>query len=166
MMLPERKQILVVDDEPNLRRVLSAQLDRDGYDVHTAEDGAQGLAILEEHHIDLVITDLRMPKVDGMELLRRALALDPELPVVMITAHGTVDNAVEALKTGAFDYVTKPFDQVEVRTIVRKALRTRDLSAADASRAAQAPEEGARYGIIGQSAGILELYAVLDRVAD
>src|SRR6187551_3072531 len=166
IMLPERKQILVVDDELNLRRVLAAQLERDGYDIHSAEDGEEALAVLREHHIDLVITDLRMPKLDGMELLRRVVELDEELPVVMLTAHGTVDNAVEALKTGAFDYITKPFDQVEVRTIVRKALRTRDLSAADASRAAQAPQEGARYGIIGQSTGILELYAVLDRVAD
>jgi two-component system, NtrC family, response regulator AtoC len=165
MMLPERKQILVVDDEPNLRRVLSAQLDRDGYDVHTAEDGEQGLAILEEHHIDLVITDLRMPKVDGMALLRRALELDPDLPVVMITAHGTVDNAVEALKTGAFDYITKPFDQAEVRAIVRKALRTRDLASAEATRPDRAAPE-ARYGIIGKSASILQVYAVLDRVAD
>jgi DNA-binding NtrC family response regulator len=166
-MLPEHKQILVVDDEPNLRRVLSAQLERDGYDVHTAEDGEQALSILKEHHIDLVITDLRMPRIDGMELLRRAQKIDAELPVVMITAHGTVDNAVEALKTGAFDYLTKPFDQVEVRTIVAKALRTRDLSATEASRPFhEIPVEGARYGIIGQSASILDLYAVLDRVAD
>jgi nitrogen regulation protein NR(I) len=166
-MLPEHKQILVVDDEPNLRRVLSAQLERDGYDVHSAEDGEQALAILKEHHIDLVITDLRMPRIDGMELLRRAQKLDAELPVVMITAHGTVDNAVEALKTGAFDYLTKPFDQIEVRTIVAKALRTRDLSATEASRPFhEIPVEGARYGIIGQSPSILDLYAVLDRVAD
>ncbi|MES1185970.1 MAG: sigma-54 dependent transcriptional regulator [Myxococcales bacterium] len=166
-MLPEHKQILVVDDEPNLRRVLSAQLERDGYDVHTAEDGEQALGILKEHHIDLVITDLRMPRIDGMELLRRAQKIDAELPVVMITAHGTVDNAVEALKTGAFDYLTKPFDQVEVRTIVAKALRTRDLSATEASRPFhEIPVEGARYGIIGQSPSILDLYAVLDRVAD
>jgi nitrogen regulation protein NR(I) len=165
-MLPERKQILVVDDEPNLRRVLTAQLERDGCDVHTAEDGEQALSILREHHVDLVITDLRMPKLDGMELLRRVVAMDDELPVVMLTAHGTVDNAVEALKTGAFDYITKPFDQAEVRTIVRKALKTRDLSSVEASRTAHAEDGGARYGIIGQSAGILELYAVLDRVAD
>ena len=165
-MIPERKQILVVDDEPNLRRVLSAQLERDGYDVHTAEDGEQALNILKEHHLDLVITDLRMPKVDGMELLRRAMAIDDELPVVMITAHGTVDNAVEALKTGAFDYLTKPFDQAEVRAIVRKALRTRDLSAAEATRQESDTHEAARYGIIGQSPSILDLYAVLDRVAD
>jgi two-component system, NtrC family, response regulator AtoC len=166
MMLPEKKQILVVDDEANLRRVLSAQLARDGYEVHAAGDGEAGLSILREHHIDLVITDLRMPKIDGMELLRQALRMDPELPVVILTAHGTVDNAVEALKTGAFDYITKPFDQAEVRTIVRKALRTRDLAGIEASPE-EAPEgAGARYGIIGESDPILGVYAVLDRVAD
>ncbi|MGC4067798.1 MAG: sigma-54 dependent transcriptional regulator [Polyangiaceae bacterium] len=165
-MLPEKKQILVVDDEPNLRRVLSALLARDGYDVETAEDGAQALEVLAEHHIDMVITDLRMPRVDGMELLRQALTMDPELPVVIITAHGTVDNAVEALKTGAFDYITKPFDQTEVRTIVKKALRTRDLAANEATRPEQDGSTENRYGIIGRSNGIKELYAVLDRVAD
>jgi nitrogen regulation protein NR(I) len=167
MMLPEKKQILVVDDELNLRRVLSAQLVRDGYDVQTAEDGEQALQVLREHHIDLVISDLRMPKVDGMELLRRALEMDDALPVVIITAHGTVDTAVEALKTGAFDYITKPFDQDEVRTVVRKALKTRDLSATEATRAEPAEiQEGYRYGIIGKSPGIQDLSAVLDRVAD
>ena len=172
-MLPEKKQILVVDDEANLRRVLSAQLSRDGYEVHTAEDGEAGLAFLKEHHIDLVITDLRMPKVDGMDLLRAALRDDPSRPVVMLTAHGTVDNAVEALKTGAFDYMTKPFDQNEVRIIVKKALRTRDLASADASRdpasvtSGAAPREGAaRFGIIGESPPILDVYAILQRVAD
>ena len=164
-MLLEGKQVLVVDDEPNLRRVLSAQLSRDGYDVHTAEDGAQALAVLAEHHIDLVITDLKMPGVDGMELLRSALKLDAELPVVMITAHGTVDNAVEALKLGAFDYITKPFDQGEVRTIVKKALKTRDLAAREASPPSVHTGE-ARYGIIGSSASITELHSVLNRVVD
>jgi two-component system response regulator AtoC len=165
-MLPERKQILVVDDELNLRRVLRAQLERDGCDVHTAEDGEQALSLLRENHIDLVITDLRMPKLDGMELLRRVAAMEDAPPVVMITAHGTVDTAVEALKTGAFDYITKPFDQDDVRTIVRKALRTQDLSSAEATRPVPGGPESGRYGIIGQSAGLLELYAVLDRVAD
>ncbi|HTJ80362.1 MAG TPA: sigma-54 dependent transcriptional regulator [Polyangiaceae bacterium] len=168
MIPPERKQILVVDYEANLRRVLSAQLTRDGYDVHVAEDGEAGLAFLREHHIDLVITDLRMPKVDGMDLLRAALRDDAARPVVMITAHGTVETAVEALKTGAFDYLTKPFDQDEVRIVVKKALRARDLAEADASRDEEprSGREDARFGIIGQSAPILELYNVLERVAD
>jgi two-component system response regulator AtoC len=161
-MLPERKQVLIVDDEPNLRKILSAQLTRDGYDVLTAEDGEQGLHLLREHHIDLVITDLKMPKVDGMTLLKRALEIEPELPVVLITAHGTIDTAVEALKRGAFDFVTKPFDKDEVRQIVAKALKTRELRGADATPA----PSGARFGIIGSSQGIAELYAILERVAD
>src|SRR5258706_3721589 len=160
MMLPEKKQILVVDDEANLRRVLTAELSRDGYEVHSARDGDAGLAVLRDHHIDLVITDLRMPKMDGLELLRQALRSDPELPVVILTAHGTVDNAVEALKTGAFDYITKPFDQAEVRTIVRKALRTRDLAGTEATRE-EGSSAGARFGIIAESDAILGIYAVL-----
>src|SRR6185312_17335647 len=171
-MLPEKKQVLVVDDEANLRRVLSAQLARDGYEVHTAEDGEAGLAFLKEHHIDLVITDLRMPKLDGMDLLRGALRDDPSRPVVLLTAHGTVDNAVEALKTGAFDYITKPFDQNEVRVVVKKALRTRDLANHDATRDPVLPppaatkDSAASFGIIGESPPITDVYSVLRRVAD
>ena len=170
-MLPTKPQVLVVDDEANLRRVLAAQLARDGYEMHTAEDGAAGLAFLKEHHIDLVITDLRMPKMGGMDLLRSALREVPGLPVIILTAHGTVDGAVEALKTGAFDFVRKPFDQDEVRMVVRKALRTRDLAKRDATRVVESDgmgeaEEISRFGIIGASAAVRELYAMIDRVAD
>ncbi|HEY1696323.1 MAG TPA: sigma-54 dependent transcriptional regulator [Polyangiaceae bacterium] len=163
-MLPERKQVLIVDDEPNLRKILTAQLTRDGYEVMSAEDGEQGLAAIKEHHIDLVITDLKMPKVDGMTLLRKALEDDPELPIVLITAHGTIDTAVEALKAGAFDFVTKPFDKDEVRQIVAKALRTRELRGTDATPVSTGKD--VRFGIIGTSPGIAELYAILERVAD
>ncbi len=167
-MLPEKKQVLIVDDEPNLRKILSAQLSRDGYDVLTAEDGEQGLQILREHHIDLVVTDLKMPKVDGMTLLREALREDPELPIVMITAHGTVDTAVEALKLGAFDYLTKPFDKDEVRSVVAKALKTRALAQEEATTdpVGAVKSSGVRFGIIGASPGLTDLYAVLERVAD
>ena len=163
-MLPEKKQVLIVDDEPNLRKILAAQLSRDGYDVLTAEDGEQGLLMLREHHIDIVITDLKMPKVDGMTLLREALREEPELPIVMITAHGTVDTAVEALKLGAFDYLTKPFDKDEVRQIVAKALKTRQLAGEEATPSVAAPS--ARFGIIGMSPELTDLYSVLERVAD
>lgn len=163
-MIPDKKQILVADDEPNLRRVLGAQLSRDGHEVHLVEDGKAALRCLQENHIDLIVTDLKMPGLDGMGLLRKALELDPGLPVVMITAHGTVDTAVEALKTGAFDYITKPFDQDELRTIVKKALKTRDLASREATRA----EAGAhsRHGIIGQSLALQEVYSVIDKVLD
>lgn len=163
-MIGDKKQVLVADDEPNLRRVLGAQLARDGHEVHLVADGGEALNVLRDNHIDLLICDLKMPVLDGMELLRRAVALNPHLPVIMITAHGTVDNAVEALKTGAFDYITKPFDQSELRLIVRKALRTQDLSARDATSASASAHS--RYGIIGQSAAIGEVYSVIQRVAD
>ncbi|MCS6899051.1 MAG: sigma-54 dependent transcriptional regulator [Polyangiaceae bacterium] len=169
MMLPEKKQVLVADDEANLRRVLSAILTRDGYEVHAVEDGKEALEFLQNHHLDLVITDLRMPNLDGMALLREVQAMDLQLPVIVLTAHGTVDNAVEALKLGAIDYLTKPFDQTEIRNVVRKALRTRDLSQADAPiepSALTRSSPGARYGIIGRSPKILEVYSILDRVAD
>jgi len=164
-MLPEKKQVLIVDDEPNLRKILAAQLARDDYEVLLAEDGEQGLMLLRENHVDLVITDLKMPKVDGMALLKEAVREHPELPVVMITAHGTVDTAVEALKSGAFDYLTKPFDKDEVRQIVAKALRTRQLANEEAT-ADQKAVPGARFGIIGTASGLTELYGVLERVAD
>jgi DNA-binding NtrC family response regulator len=133
-----------------------------------AEDGEQGLTMLRENHIDLIVTDLKMPKVDGMTLLREALRESPDLPIVMITAHGTVDTAVEALKLGAFDYLTKPFDKDEVRQVVAKALKTRALAQEEATTSVPfaPPEAGARFGIIGASAGLTDLYAVLERVAD
>ena len=167
-MLPEKKQVLIVDDEPNLRKILAAQLSRDGYDVLLAEDGEQGLTVLREHHIDLVVTDLKMPKIDGMTLLREAVKEQPDLPVVMITAHGTVDTAVEALKLGAFDYLTKPFDKDEVRQVVAKALKTKALSDIEATAPREADRDvpGARFGIIGDSPGLTEVYSVLERVAD
>lgn len=134
-MLPEsRAQILVVDDETNLRRVLAAVLEREGYDVFVAADGREALGILDNHHVDLVVTDVRMPEVDGMTLLREVQRIDADIPVIMITAHSTVDNAVEALKGGAFDYLTKPFEQSDVKDVVRRALQTRRIAERETHR--------------------------------
>ena len=157
------KQILVADDEPNLRRVLSAQLHRDGYEVIAVEDGQAALEALEAHHVDVIITDLRMPRVDGMELLKKVTHTYPDVPVIMITAHGTVDTAVEALKLGAFDYITKPFEQSELRNVVAKASRTRELSQRDV---AAEPSEPGRYRLIGQSPPMADVYQVIEKVAD
>ncbi|MDW8245482.1 MAG: sigma-54 dependent transcriptional regulator [Sandaracinaceae bacterium] len=154
-----RKQILLVEDEVNLRRVLGAQLVRDGYDVRTAGDGVEALRIFEVEPIDIVISDLRMPKLDGMALLKHIVSRRPEVPVILITAHGTIDTAVEALKLGAFDYVTKPFDRDEFRAIVAKAARTSELRLADVG------PEGEKYQIIGKSRAMREVYAIIERVA-
>jgi two-component system, NtrC family, response regulator AtoC len=101
MITDTRPQVLVVDDEPNLRRVLGAQLSRDGYEVHACADGEAALKILQEQYVDVVITDLRMPRLDGLELLRRALALEPELPVVIITAHVRPERGAQRRAQGA-----------------------------------------------------------------
>ncbi|MCC6874374.1 MAG: sigma-54-dependent Fis family transcriptional regulator [Sandaracinaceae bacterium] len=162
-MNESRKQVLVADDEPNLRRVLGAQLGRDGYDVLIAEDGQAALELIEQHHVDVVISDLRMPRVDGMTLLKHVVRTQPDVPVIMITAHGTVDTAVEALKLGAFDYITKPFEQSELRNVIAKAARTRELAQHDAS---SEPLEAGRYRLIGQSPPMIEVYQVIERVAD
>src|SRR3954452_17417739 len=111
--MPER--VLIVDDEPNLRKVLGAHLQREGYEVVLAPDGEAALAVVEKGGVDVVVTDMVMPKLDGLALLRMLTESHPDLPVIMITAHGTIDSAVEALKLGAFDYITKPFERDELR---------------------------------------------------
>jgi DNA-binding NtrC family response regulator len=162
-MKHEPLQILIADDEPNMRKVLKVMLEHDGYEVHQAHDGATALKILSENHIDIVITDLKMPKIGGMDLLREIMDLNADIPVIMITAHGTVDTAVEALKLGAFDYITKPFERRDMRQTVAKAARTRELNRKEPSldRA-----RAGRYGIIGQSESIQEIFDIIDRVAD
>src|SRR5690349_19982560 len=106
-------RILVSDDAPNLRGILTAILRREGYAVRQAADGSEAIDLLAEP-VDDVITDLKMPRVDGMEVLRHASVQLPNVPVIMITAFGTVDNAVAAVKAGAFDYLEKPFEQEQI----------------------------------------------------
>src|ERR1041385_887084 len=113
-------KILVADDEQNLRRVLVAMLRRDGHEVVQAASGVEAIERLAD--VDVVITDLRMPGADGMEVLRTAAKSFPQVPVIMITAYGSVGEAVEAIKAGAFDYIEKPFEQDSIRIIIEKAI--------------------------------------------
>jgi two-component system response regulator AtoC len=159
----ETKRVLIADDEINIRRVLEAILRRDGYDVVTAANGDEALAGMNRG-VNTVITDLKMPGLDGMGLLRKLSADYPDVPVVMITAHGSVENAVEAVKLGAFDYVEKPFDQEQIRQIVAKAMRTHMLSRRDAR-----PEDTStrgRFRLVGESPAIRQVYQVVEKVAD
>ena len=159
----DTKRVLIADDEINIRRVLEAILRRDGYDVVTAANGEEALAGMSRE-VNTVITDLKMPGLDGMGLLKRLSVDYPDVPVVMITAHGSVESAVEAVKLGAFDYVEKPFDQEQIRQIVAKALRTHMLSRRDAR-----PEDSSargRFRLVGESAAIRQVYQVVEKVAD
>ena len=161
-MNAELLQILVADDEPNMRKVLRGLLEHDGYEVHLAENGAKALDTLDNNHIDIVITDLRMPGIDGMDLLKRINAVNEHLPVIIITAHGTVGTAVEAIKLGAFDYITKPFERRTLRDIVSKAARTCELSKKDATLER---DPAGRFHIIGKSEPMQEIFQMVDRVA-
>ena len=107
-------QILVVDDETNMRKVLRALLERDGYEVQLAENGLEALEILQNHHVDIVVTDLRMPGLDGMSLLRRVIEEYQGVPVIMITAHGTVDTAIEAVLQWRYEPALQNGKPVEV----------------------------------------------------
>jgi two-component system response regulator PilR (NtrC family) len=122
-----RGRILVVDDEASLREVLTIMLQREGYDVETAADGASAQTLLREADFDLIISDIKMPGVSGIELLRFVREHAPETMMIMITAFSTSEDAVEAMKLGAFDYITKPFRNDEIRLIVRNALERRAL---------------------------------------
>src|SRR5215813_696678 len=160
-------KILVADDEQNLRRVLVAMLRRDGHDVVQAASGVEAIERLPE--VDVVITDLRMPGADGMDVLRTASRSFPQIPVIMITAYGSVGQAVEAIKAGAFDYIEKPFEQDSIRAIVEKA-----IGQAAANRMAPRqtldpvsdPEASGRFGLVGQSPEIQNIFAVIEKVAD
>jgi len=155
-------RILVVDDEINMQVVLRAMLKKEGYEVLTARDGLEALKVLAAAEVDVVVTDLKMPRLDGMGLLERVMEDYPATPVIMITAHGTVATAVDALKKGAFDYVTKPFEQDELKNVVLKAVKTRRLS--DEEFVASADDID-RYGIVGASEPMLEIFEIVKRVA-
>ena len=117
-----KTRILVVDDDDNLRWVVQTQLEDAGYEAATAADGRAALAAIQESRPALVLTDLKMPGMSGLELLKKIRADDPEVPVIMITAFGTIQNAVEAVKSGAYDYLTKPIDYEDLLLGVKRAL--------------------------------------------
>jgi nitrogen regulation protein NR(I) len=162
-MLVGKKHILVVDDEANLRRLLAAQLTQDGYEAHAVADGKEAMAALKEQHFDAVISDLRMPNMDGMTLLKHIQQEHGDIPVIVLTAHGTVETAVDAMRFGAFDFLTKPFDRAEMQAVVGKAVRTVDHRHKDV---VIEPDERGRYRIIGESEPMLAIYQILEKVAD
>jgi two-component system response regulator AtoC len=160
-------RVLVVDDEQNLRKVLAATLQREGYEVQVAADGEEALAALERDGADVIVTDLVMPRMDGLALLRRVVARHPDVPVIVVTAHSRVDRAVEAMKAGAFDFVAKPFETAELKAIIAKAARQSDENAKNV--VPEAAQEGAarRYTeIVGRGVRMQELQQIIGKVAD
>lgn len=159
--------ILVVDDEPNIRRVLEAVLSKEGHTVTTAENGRKGLETLsKDGSIDLLISDLIMPDINGVELLAAAKEMNPNISVLMITAHGTIKSAVDAMKLGAFDYIPKPFDMDEIKLVVRNALERKDLLEENRDLRSQLKQTVRIDNMVGNSPAMREVFNMIDRVKD
>jgi DNA-binding NtrC family response regulator len=158
-------KILVVDDEVGMVTLLRNYLTREGYEVTTAPSAEVALQVLEEHDVDVVLTDLRMPGMGGMELVREIHASRPETQVILMTAFGSIDVAVEAVKAGAYHFVTKPVKLPEVGALVHKALTERALRLEN-RHLRQAVEERYTFGqLLGKSAVMQRLFSLLERLA-
>jgi two-component system response regulator PilR (NtrC family) len=156
--------ILVVDDELSMREFLEILLNREGYAVSCAESGEEACNILDRQAFDLVITDIRMDKIDGLGVLRKVKEINPEIPVVLISAYATAENAVEAMKEGAYDYIPKPFEVEEFRKIVTDAIRTKE---APTEGEGDHIAKGLHFGcLIGESPQMKKVYELIRRVAE
>ncbi len=163
-MTPRTPHLLIVDDELHVRESLSHWFIEDGYEVSTASGGKEALALLGRQHFDVVITDIRMPGMDGLELQKRIHEVDPEVAIILVTAYASVSTAVQALKEGAYDYLVKPFDPEELSRVVEKAcekVRLREENVALKQRLA-----GIGHEIVtGSSAAMKRVLELVDSVA-
>ena len=157
-------KVLVVDDEPKMRRVLQMALERMGIEAVAVHDAGQALARVAEERFDVVLTDLRMPGMSGIDLLSQIRTREPDLPVIVLTAFGTVETAVEAMKRGAFDYVLKPFDLDAIELTVRHAIETRQYRRSFPSTGSTDGAVGLE-DMIGLSPAMQGVYTIVRRAA-
>ncbi|MDD5154134.1 MAG: sigma-54 dependent transcriptional regulator [Thermodesulfobacteriota bacterium] len=160
------ESILIVDDEKNYLIVLKELLSEENYEVVTAENAPQALEIFKESDFDLVLTDMKMPNMDGIELLENIRSVNSEIPVIVMTAYATVEKAVKAMKKGAFDYVTKPFQNEELKITVRKAIDLYKLRRENLNLRHEVSRKYQFGNIIGKSPAMLKLYEMIEKVAD
>jgi DNA-binding NtrC family response regulator len=165
MKLMKKPSILLIDDDDSLRRVIEFSLAESGYRVQAAASGLEGLRLFERDAFDAVITDITMPGMSGMEVLAKVRERDERIPVVVITAYGTIESAVEAMKKGAFDYITKPFNRDELRLTVGKALKMRRLEKENSELRAEVTDRYRFESVIGTSEAIRTVLDLAGRVA-
>ncbi|HOE08461.1 MAG TPA: sigma-54 dependent transcriptional regulator [Treponemataceae bacterium] len=158
--------ILIIDDEKNIREGLAASLELEGYNPVLAKDGKEGLELISRGDIDLVITDLRMPQVSGAEVLAKVSSESPGLPVIVLTGHGSIDSAVDAMRNGAYDFLTKPLSLDRLTLIVKRALQNRELVLQHRSLQEELDSKKSFESIIGKSAEMQKIFDMVRRVAD
>ena len=159
-------KILICDDEKNIRQGLSAALEMEGYETVLAENGKVAIERISKGDIDLVITDLRMPEVTGEQVLEKVSSETPALPVIILTGHGSIDSAVDAMRNGAYDFLTKPFNLDQLTMIVKRALQGRELSLQHRQLKEELHSSKAFESIIGKSSEIQKVFDMIRRVAD
>lgn len=157
--------ILIVDDDAQMAAMLKKVLEKKGYEVETALSGQEALAKSTQGHLDLVITDIRMPGMDGMEVLEKIKGKNQDVPVILMTAFGSIDAAVESMKKGAYHYVAKPFKMEQLLSIVEAALRERKLQLEVAGLRQEMKKEFCFSNIIGKSQAMQEVFSLIRRVA-
>ncbi len=160
-----RFTVLVADDEKNIREGLSEALGLEGYRTLGASDGDEALRMVDQGDVDLVITDLRMPKVSGTEVLKTVVGRYPGLPVIVLTGHGTIEDAVSAMRSGAFDFVTKPVNLDHLSLLVKRALESRELARKNRELEAEVEAQRHSSSIIGKSAEMKKVFELVRRVA-
>jgi len=160
-----KAKLLIVDDEKHIREGLQKALSSDGYEVELASDGEEALEKIEEGDVDLVITDLKMPKLSGDELMKEALERNPYLPVIILTGHGTIENAVEAMRNGAYDYLTKPLNIDKLSLIVKRALENSSLKRQNRELLNQLKQKYSFDNIIGKSSAMKSVFETIELVA-
>lgn len=157
--------ILIIDDEKNIREGLGAALEMDGYTIFLAADGKQGLEILERGDTDLVITDLKMPEVSGEEILAKVTGETPGIPVIVLTGHGTIDSAVDAMRKGAYDFLTKPVNLDRLSLLVKRALERREISLQNSVYRKEIEGKTTFENMIGKSHEIQKVFDLVKKVA-
>jgi two-component system response regulator HydG len=163
--IPEKKNVLLVDDHKPFRDSLAKILGGEGFQVFSVNDGEEALDILRQEFIHLVLTDLKMPKMDGVELLKVAKTIRPDIEVILITGYGTVDTAVTAMKDGAFDYIQKPFKPREILKLVRKAMEKQSLVLENRMLQEQIKEFQKVETIVGRSPAMKQVLEIVAQVA-
>jgi len=156
--------ILIVDDEKNYPPIISAVLENEGYETLTALSGQEALEILNNSDVDLVITDMKMPKMDGITLLEKIKSKDPELPVILMTAHGTVEKAVEAMQKGAYNYILKPFDNERLIIYVKKANAMYQVIKENRRLRDTVKSRFSFENIIGKSKAIQDIFEIIRKI--
>jgi two-component system NtrC family response regulator len=160
------QKILVIDDDTSLRRVLEFNLQEEGYDVQAASSGEEGLYCFGQSVPNLVITDMKMSGMDGLMVLKSIKERSPETLVIIITAFGTVDVAVEAMKAGAYDYITKPFNRDELKLTVKKALAFSGLAEENRRLRSELSDKTDLRTIVGTSKEMEKVFEIIRKVAD